>query len=76
MELSHFCPHLTMYNYNSFLHETLYRNCTQIQINLRKYREGNQKWTIQRNWQHSVRYRRRRKTKQKHNAVCVRQHYT
>ena len=24
------------------------------QINVREYRRGNQKWTIQRNWQHRV----------------------
>jgi quinolinate synthase len=31
---------------------------------------GNQKWTIQRNWQH-----RRRKTKQNYNAICVGHNY-
>jgi hypothetical protein len=25
-----------------------------IQINVREYRRGNQNWSIQRNWQHSV----------------------
>ena len=24
------------------------------QINVREYRRGNQKWTIQRNWQHRI----------------------
>ena len=24
------------------------------QINIREYRRGNQKWTIQRNWQHRI----------------------
>ena len=34
-------------------------------INVREYRRGNQKWTIQRNWQH--RYARRRESK--HNTT-------
>ena len=42
-------------------------------INVREYRRGNQKRAIQRNWQH--RYTRRRKTKQKQNAICVGYHY-
>jgi hypothetical protein len=33
------------------------------------YRRGNQKWTIQRNWQHRV--HKTKKTKQKHNMICV-----
>jgi len=32
-------------------------------MNIREYRMGNKKWTIQRNWQ------RWRKTKQKHNTI-------
>ena len=40
-------------------------------INAREYRKDNKKWTIQRNWQHGV----RRKTKQKHNTLCVGHHY-
>jgi len=40
----------------------------------REYRSGNQKWTIQRNWQHRV-HTRRRKTKQKHNTICVGHQY-
>ena len=39
-------------------------------INVREYRRGNQKWTIQRNRPH-----RRRQIKQKHNTICVGQHY-
>jgi ferredoxin-like protein FixX len=35
-----------------------------LSINVREYRRDNQKYTIQRNWQH-----RRRKTKQKHNTI-------
>jgi len=35
-------------------------------INVRGYRRDNEKWTIQRNWQH-----RRIKTKQKHNIIFV-----
>jgi hypothetical protein len=31
------------------------------------YRSGNQKWTIQRNWQHRV--HKMKKTKQKHNTI-------
>jgi len=35
---------------------------------------GNQKWTIQRNWQH--RRRKRKKKQNKHNTICVGHHYT
>jgi hypothetical protein len=41
------------------------------QINVREYRRGNQKRTINRNRQHRVRYTRRRQTKQKHNTICI-----
>jgi len=47
-----------------------------IGLNVREYRRINQKWTIQRNWQHMVHKTRRRKTKQKHNTICVGHHYT
>ena len=40
-------------------------------LNVREYRRDNQKRIIQRNW-----YTRQRKTKQKHNTICVGQHYT
>ena len=40
-----------------------------LYINVKEYRRGNKKWTIQRNWQHWVRYTRRRKTKQKHSTT-------
>jgi hypothetical protein len=43
-------------------------------INVREYWRGNHKWTIQRNWQH-IGYTRGRKTKQKHNTICVGYHY-
>jgi hypothetical protein len=42
-------------------------------IDVREYRRGNQKWTIQRNCQHG--YTRRRKTRQKHNIICDGHHY-
>jgi hypothetical protein len=32
-------------------------------VNVRKYRRGNQKWTIQRNWQHRVHNTKKSKTK-------------
>ena len=41
------------------------------QTNVREYRRDNQKWRIQRNWQH-----RRRKKTHKHNTICVVHHYT
>jgi len=41
-----------------------------LSINVREYWKGNQKWTIQRNWQH-----RAHKTK-KNKAICVGHHYT
>ena len=46
--------------------------------------KGNQKWTIQRNWQQDTRRTiqrnwqqdtRRRQTKQIHNTICVEHHY-
>ena len=48
-----------------------YLNCITVylsiyEINVREYRRGNQKWTIQRNWQHRLR---------KKNTICVRHHY-
>ena len=43
------------------------------QINVKEYRKGIQKRTIQRNWQHG--YTRRRKIKQKRSTICVGHHY-
>ena len=40
-----------------------------IYINVGKYRRGNQKWTIQRNWQHRVHKTKKDKTKTQHN-IC------
>ena len=42
-------------------------------INLREYRRGNQKWKIQRNWQHSVHNIKKNKAKTQHK--CVGHHY-
>jgi hypothetical protein len=39
-------------------------------INVREYRRDNQKWTTG-----NIRYIRRRKSKQKHNTICVWHHY-
>jgi hypothetical protein len=39
----------------------------QQKINVRNYRWGNQKWTIQKNWQHRV-YRTQDKHKQSKNT--------
>ena len=36
-------------------------------ISIREYRRGNRKWTIQRNWQHSVHKMKTNKTKTQHN---------
>jgi hypothetical protein len=43
------------------------------QINVREYRGSYQQWTIQRNC--NIGYTRGRKTKQKHNTICVWHHY-
>ena len=43
------------------------------QINVREYRRGNQKWTIQRNV--NIERKSRRKTKQKHNTIYAGHHY-
>jgi len=45
------------------------------QINVREYRRGNQKWTIQRNWQHRAHKTEKNKTKTQHNTTCVGHHY-
>ena len=44
-----------------------------LKINVREYQRGNQKWIIQRTWQH---YTRRKQTKQKHKTICVAHHYS
>jgi hypothetical protein len=44
-----------------------------IEINVREYRRGNQKWTIQRNWQHGTQDEEK---KPKHNTICARLHHT
>ena len=44
-----------------------------MKINVREYRRGNEKWTIQRNWQHRV--HKMTESKQNHNAICVGHHY-
>jgi hypothetical protein len=46
-------------------------------INVKENRRDNQKWTIQRNWQHWV-YKTQHENKQnkKHNTLCVEHHFT
>jgi hypothetical protein len=39
----------------------------QWNINARDYRRGNQNWTIQRNWQHSVHKMKKNQMKTQHN---------
>ena len=41
---------------------------------MREYQRCNQKWTIQRNWQHPV-HKHEDKAKQKHNTICIGHHY-
>jgi len=38
-----------------------------LKINIREYRRGNQKWIIQRNWQHRAHKMKKNKTKTQHN---------
>ena len=40
-----------------------------VEINVREYRKGNQKWTFQRNWQHKLSKTKKNKTKTQHNSV-------
>ena len=40
-----------------------------MQINVREYRRGNEKYTIQRNWQHKVHKTKTNKTKIQH-TMC------
>ena len=44
-------------------------------LNVRAYRRGNQKWTIQRKWQHKCAQDEEKITNQKHNTLCVGHHY-
>jgi hypothetical protein len=44
-----------------------------VKINVREYRRANQKWTIQRNWQH--RSHKTKKKNEKHNIIFVGHHY-
>ena len=45
-----------------------------VKVKIREHRRGNQKWTIQRNWQHRVHNTKNNKTKTQHN-VCWTPHY-
>jgi hypothetical protein len=45
-----------------------------VKINVREYRRGNQNGQSREN--ENIGYTRRRKTKQKHNTICVGHHYT
>ena len=45
--------------------------CSLDYINI--YRRGNKKWTIPKTG--NIGYTRQRKTKQKHNTICVEHHY-
>ena len=47
-----------------------------LEINVREYRKGNHKWTIQRNRQHRVHKTTNNKIKLQHNTICVGDHYT
>ena len=47
-------------------------NHNKMKINVREYRRGNKKWTIQRNWQHSV---CKKETKPTHNTMRIGQNY-
>ena len=40
-----------------------------VETNVRQYRKGNRKWTIQRNWQHRVHKTKKNKTKTQH-TMC------
>ena len=42
----------------------------------KRYQRGNQKRTIQRNWQHRVHMTKKNKTKTQHNMCWIRYHYT
>ena len=46
------------------------KNTSAIEINVRKYRKDNQKWTIQRNWHHRA-PRKAKKIKRKNTTQYV-----
>ena len=53
----------------------MFVSCAALrQINVREYRRGNQKWTIQKTG--NIAHTRQRQTKQKHNTICVGHNYT
>jgi hypothetical protein len=43
-------------------------------IKVREHRRGNQKWTVQRNWEHMV--HKMKKNKTKYNTTGIGYHYT
>jgi len=50
------------------INKSLITSCNRCKyINVREYRRGNQKRTIQRNWQHRVHKTKKNKTKTQHN---------
>jgi hypothetical protein len=62
---------LNLHNWQKVLESVIIlSDMKYMEINVREYRRGNRKWTIHKNWQH-IWYTRRRKTKQKHNIICV-----
>ena len=57
------------------LHASIVGMLKETKINVREYRMGNQKWTIQRNLQHRVHKTKENKTKTQRNTICVGHHY-
>jgi hypothetical protein len=45
-------------------------------INVREYRRSNQKWTIQRNWQHRVHKTKRNNSKTQHKIIFLNLHFS
>ena len=56
-----------MHTYVAVLNGLIYGKKPAIEINVRKYRRVNQKWTIQRNWQLREHKTMKIKTKTQHN---------
>jgi len=73
VESSWFSMRSVVYSFTKYIHFIYYQNIIRLSssISVREYRRGNKKWTIQRNWQHSVLNTKKNKTKTQHNMYST-----
>ena len=75
LTLDALCTCLFCLRVNTALCSDLHNTEHKQKINVRKYRRGNQKWTIQRNWQQSAHKTKKNKIKTQRN-ICWTRLYT